>query len=232
MNSRQIGRLKIDQFDTLISRFAASGIGIAGFSARQVITCPRWLGRGWGGPIWELIVILEPQQQGLSVPTVDRRIGLARGTVPKYRARGIEPPAYTPRRPRSTKLTAYEHYLRNRIAAYRELTASRPLREISERGYSGGYTTLKDFLRTVRPPEAAGFEARSETPPGRQAQVDFGYFCTAFTDRPEAKRIVRLFSLVLGHSRMQWGRFVPHQDMQTMLRCHAAAFGALGRDSQ
>jgi hypothetical protein len=27
---------------------------------------------------------------------------------------------------------------------------------------------------------------------------------------------------------MLWGRFVPHQDMQTLLRCHAAAFEALG----
>jgi transposase len=27
---------------------------------------------------------------------------------------------------------------------------------------------------------------------------------------------------------MQWGRFVLHQDLQTLLRCHAAAFEALG----
>ena len=27
---------------------------------------------------------------------------------------------------------------------------------------------------------------------------------------------------------MLWGRFVPQQDMQTVLRCHAAAFEALG----
>jgi len=40
--------------------------------------------------------------------------------------------------------------------------------------------------------------------------------------------VVWLFSLVLGHSRMLWGRFVPQQVMQTVLRCHAAAFEALG----
>jgi hypothetical protein len=34
--------------------------------------------------------------------------------------------------------------------------------------------------------------------------------------------------MVLGHSRMLWGRFVLHQDLQTLLRCHAAAFEALG----
>ena len=42
-------------------------------------------------------------------------------------------------------------------------------------------------------------------------------------------RIVWLFSLVLGYSRLLWGRFVLHQDLQTVLRCHLAAFAALER---
>ena len=33
-------------------------------------------------------------------------------------------------------------------------------------------------------------------------------------------RIVWLFSLVLGHSRHIVARFVLHQDLQTLLRCH------------
>ena len=45
---------------------------------------------------------------------------------------------------------------------------------------------------------------------------------------PSVERIVWLFSLVLGHSRMLWARFVVRQDMQILLRCHAAAFEALG----
>ncbi len=40
--------------------------------------------------------------------------------------------------------------------------------------------------------------------------------------------IVWLFSLVLGHSRMLSARFVVHQDLPTVLRCHVAAFEALG----
>ena len=125
-------------------------------------------------------------------------------------------------------VAAFETYLRERIAAFPELTGSRLLREIKELGYSGGYTALKDFLRTVRPKALQAFERRFETPPGKQAQVDFAYFRTVFTDQPGAERIVWLFSLVLGHSRMMWGRFVAHQDLQTVLRCHIAAFEALG----
>jgi transposase len=176
----------------------------------------------------ELIVILELHQQGLSVSAIARRTGLTRGTVRKYVTLGAEPPAYGPRSPRLTRLTPFERYLRDRIAAFPDLTGSRLHREIRELGYGGGYTVVKDFLREVRPRQSAGFEVRFETPPGRQAQVDFAHFRTVFTDEPDAERIVWLFSLVLGHSRMQWGRFVLHQDLQTLLRCHAAAFEALG----
>ena len=176
----------------------------------------------------ELIVILELHQQGMTVSAIARRTGLHRSTVAKYIARGIEPPAYGPRSPRPTKLTPFERYLRERIAAVPELTGSRLCREIRGLGYAGGYTALKDFLRQVRPRPAAGFEIRFETPAGRQAQVDFAHFRTVFTDEPGAERIVWLFSLVLGHSRMMWGRFVLHQDMQTLLRCHADAFADLG----
>ena len=176
----------------------------------------------------ELIVILELRQHGMSVSAIARRTGLSRGTVRKYITRGIEPPAYGPRAPRPSLLAPYEPYLRDRIAAFRELTGSRLHREIRELGYSGGYTAVKDFLREVRPRQSTGFEVRFETPPGRQAQVDFAHFRTVFSDEPGSERILWLFSLVLGHSRMQWGHFVLHQDLQTLLRCHVAAFEALG----
>ena len=84
--------------------------------------------------------------------------------------------------------------------------------------------------RTQQPnaPTFPAREVRFETPPGRQAQVDFAHFRTVFTDEPGVERIIWLFSLVLGHSRMLWGRFVLHQDRPTLLRCQAAAFEALG----
>ena len=176
----------------------------------------------------ELVVILDLHRQGLSVSAIAQRTGLDRKTVRKYVAAGLEPPAYGPRRPRPTKVTPFHIYLRERVAAYPELTGSRLHRELRDLGYKGGYTAVKDFLRGIRPSHPPGFELRFETPPGRQAQVDFAHFRTVFTDEPGIERVVWLFSLVLGHSRLLWGRFVPHQDMQTVLRCHAAAFEALG----
>jgi len=176
----------------------------------------------------ELVMILDLHRQGLSVSAIARRSGLDRKTVRKYVERGLEPPVYGPRSPKATKVTPFQRYLRDRVAAFPELSGSRLLREIRELGYTGGYTAVKDFLRDVRPPETAAFEVRFETPPGRQAQVDFAHFRTVFTDEPGTERVIWLFSMVLGHSRMLWGHFVLRQDLQTLLRCHAAAFEAFG----
>jgi transposase len=176
----------------------------------------------------ELVMILDLHRQGLSVSAIARRAGIDRKTVRKYIERGLEPPSYGPRKPRSRRLEPFEAYLRQRVATYPGLTASRLLREIREHGYAGGYSAVTDFLREVRPSPVPPFEVRFETAPGEQAQVDFAQFEVIFADEPEAVRKVWLFSLVLGFSRLIWARFVSHQDLQTVLRCHMAAFEALG----
>ena len=176
----------------------------------------------------ELIMILDLHRQGLSVSAIARRVGIDRKTVRKYIERGLEPPSYGPRKPRARRLEPFEAYLRQRITAYPGLTARRLLREIKEHGYAGGYTAVTDFLSEVRPAPVPPFEVRFETPPGEQAQVDFAQFEVIFGDEPGAVRKVWLFSLVLGYSRLIWARFVAHQDLQTVLRCHMAAFAALG----
>ncbi len=89
------------------------------------------------------------------------------------------------------------------------------------------YSVVRDRARDLRPIRAAGFEVRFETPPGEQAQVDFAQFNGEFADQPGVKRIVWLFSMVLGYSRLIWGRFVVHQDLQSVLRCHIAALEAI-----
>lgn len=173
-------------------------------------------------------MILDLHRQGVGISAIARRTGLDRKTVRKVIAGGLEPAVYGPRPARATTLRPFEAYLRERLAAVPELTGRRLHREIRERGYCGGYTAVTDLLREVGPVAPPGFEVRFETPAGEQAQVDFAHFQTAFADEPEVTRTVWLFSLVLGHSRMMWGRFVLRQDMQTLLRCHIAAFEALG----
>lgn len=173
-------------------------------------------------------MILDLHRQGLSVSAIARQTGIDRKTVRKYIERGLEAPAYGPRKPRAAVIDPFATYLRERVMAYPGLTGSRLFREIKERGYTGGYTAVTDFLRDVRPPAIQGFEVRFETPPGEQAQVDFAQFHVVFTDEPTTPRIIWLFSMVLGHSRLIWARFVMHQNLPAVLRCHVATFEAIG----
>lgn len=178
----------------------------------------------------ELMMILELHRQGLSITAIARRTGRDPKTVRKYIDRGVEAPAYGPRRVgRPSKLAPYMDFLRERVTAFPGLSAARLTREIRELGYMGAYTAVKRYLAAIRPETGPKpYEVRFETPAGVQAQVDFARFVVDFTDDPGPGRIVWLFSLVLGHSRFIFARYVLHQDLQTLLRCHLQAFVALG----
>jgi transposase len=173
-------------------------------------------------------MILDLHRQGLSVSAIARKLDLDRKTVRKYIQRGVEPPVYGPRLPRPMQVDPFVPFLKDRITAYPGLSGSRLMREIQGLGYGGCYTSVKDALRELRPPRETHFEHRFETAAGDQAQVDFASFKTVFSDSPGEIVTVWLFSLVLGHSRFLWGEYVWHQDLLTVLRCHVAAFAALG----
>lgn len=159
---------------------------------------------------------------------IDPQTGADRKTVHKYIERGMEAPAYGARQPRRTAIGPFAAYLRERTAAYPGLSGRRLFRELKERGYEGGYTAVTDFLRDIRPAPLQGYEVRFETGPGEQAQVDFAQFQVVFTDEPMSPRIICLFCMALGYSRLIWARFVMHSDLPAVLRCHSATFDAIG----
>ena len=173
-------------------------------------------------------MIHDLRRQGLSISAIARKVGSDRKTVRKYLEQGLEVPSYGPRPLQGSFLAPYRDYLTERVRAFPDLSGRRLLREIKAMGYEGSYSTLKPFLRELRPAQRAPFAVRFETPPGKQAQVDFAEFKVEFTDEPGVVRKVWLFSLVLGHSRWLWGRFVSNQNLQTVMRCHIAAFAAMG----
>lgn len=148
-----------------------------------------------------------------------------RAAIPRRSVeRGLELPAYGTRQAgRPNKIVPFVDYLRERLSLP-DLSAVRLTREIRERGYDGAYTAVKRFVAAIRPQEQVRpFEVRFETPAGYQAQIDFARFVTEFTDAPGVTRIVWLFSLVLGHSRYIFARYVMHPDHDGSQQ--AAAYG-------
>lgn len=83
----------------------------------------------------ELMMILELHRQGVSITAIARRTGRDPKTIRKYIERGIEAPAYGPRRAgRPSKLAAYLDFLSERVTAFPDLSAARLTREIRELG--------------------------------------------------------------------------------------------------
>src|SRR4051812_42364737 len=116
-------------------------------------------GSGTVVSLGELMMILELHRQGLKVSAIARQLGIDRKTVAKYIARGLEPPAYGPRPPRSRATDPFVPYLRERLSAYPGLTAVRLWRGGKERGFMGGYTAGQRagaVVRAAPPPPLEG----------------------------------------------------------------------------
>ena len=90
-----------------------------------------------------VVMILDLHRQGLTVSEIARQSGLDRKTVRRYIERGLEPPVYGPRAPRPQKADSYVDFLRDRLRAFPQLTATRLLREIRPLGFTGSYSTVK-----------------------------------------------------------------------------------------
>lgn len=155
--------------------------------------------------------------QGLSQRAAAEMLGISPRTIRRWIQSGeldrevdLDPPRYKPRPPTPKKLDSFKPLILARLEAFPELTAVRLLEEIQATGYTGGYSQLRDFVRSVRPRPEPEPVIRFETPPGHQLQVDFAEFRF-----PWGKRYVLL--LVLGYSRLMWLRFYPRQDMRALL---------------
>jgi transposase len=168
--------------------------------------------------------ILELHGRGKSAREIAAQLGLARNTVLKYlHDPGIPQAKDRPRR--ESKLDPYVPYLKERLTDGVE-NAVVLLRELRARGYTGGYSILKDWLHPFRSTRPAGATMRYETEPGEQAQVDFGFF--RYEVPTGGTRSLWAFALVLSWSRALYVEFIQRADVASFIRCHIHAFRHLG----
>jgi len=163
----------------------------------------------------------EMKREGLSVRAISRLTGYDRKTVSKYLLNPETAPRYGPREKQPGKLDAHQPYLKERLNAG-VWNAQVLLRELRQRGYEGGYTILKDWLQPQRAAGMATAVRRFETPPGKQAQVDWGHL--GYLQRGGEQCRVWGFAITLGYSRRMWAQAATDQKLGTLLRMHEAAF--------
>ena len=122
-----------------------------------------------GGDVNE---IQELRRQGLSITQIGTLTGFDRKTIRKYLGHP-QRPRYGPRLRRGSQLEPFHAHIDERLAAG-VWNAVVLLAELKARGYTGGYTILKDYLRPLRREASTVAVRRFETPPGQQAQLDWG----------------------------------------------------------
>jgi transposase len=172
----------------------------------------------------EFLMLRDLFNQGLSISEIARRTGHSRGTIRKYLFTQV-PPASKKRLKKPSKLDSYREYIISRLREY-PFTSKRIYREIQEKGFTGKYTIVKDFVREVRPKVGVPAVYRYETKPGVQSQVDWGECGRIEIDGKSRK--LYCFNMVLSYSRMRYVEFTLSIDVHTLIQCHLNAFRDFG----
>ena len=163
------------------------------------------------------------RRHGASIRELARLTGHSRNTVRRYLRDGEPAGVRKPAAKRVEKLDGFKDYIVGRMCAASpaRIPAAVLFREIKERGYRGGETRVKQFVRTLIPAPVAEPIIRFETEPGQQMQADWA------TVGRGADRL-SVFIATLGWSRMAYVEFCDDERVETLIRCHENAFVAFG----
>lgn len=161
--------------------------------------------------------------EGWKINTVARRFGVHHGVVRRAAyGEAVEKQRVVP----PSVLEPYKAYIVERLEKFPELTGSRLLIELRERGYSHGGAVVRRFVAKVRGPREKKAYLRIEVEPGEQAQVDwgsFGWLRVGATQRP-----LSCFVMVLSWSRALFFDFALDMRMETFCGLHQRAFNFFG----
>jgi transposase len=160
-----------------------------------------------------------------SIRSIAREMGVDRKTVKRVIARrSVVMARKVPGR--KSQLDPYKEVIDSLLQRSPQITATVILDRLRERGYAGGFTVLKEYVRKVRGTLLRPREAflRLEFQPGEVAQVDWGEFGDVFGDGVK----IHCFAMVLAYSRMIYIEFTRSEKFEEFVRCHENAFRFFG----
>jgi len=126
---------------------------------------------------------------------------------------------------RPTQLDVYLPFVRDTLAQYPRLRATRLFEMVRARGYPGSVVQLRRVVRTLRPSVTPTLYRRLTTLPAEEAQIDWGAFGTIRIGH--GTRPLSGFVMVLSYSRALSALFTLDQTLESFLRGHVDAFHGL-----
>ena len=171
-----------------------------------------------------ILMIRQKAQSGQSSYSIGKELGISKNTVKKY-VDGYPEPHALKGRTRSSKLDPYkadlDEMINNGI-----FNCVAILERLQTQGYAGGITIIKDYVQRFRPAKSTPAVRRYETPPGKQAQMDWGI--VHYIDGRGKIHKAPAFVMILGHSRTKYVEFTKRCDFYSLLRCIVNAFEYFG----
>jgi transposase len=161
-------------------------------------------------------------RQGLTITQIARTLGVHRKTVAKWLARSRFERPRPP--PRTSILDPFKGRI-TRLLDTHPYSAQQIFQRLREEGYGGGITTLRVYVRRIRPPKLPVY-LKLHFAPGECAQIDWGSFGTVAVGN--TRRRLSFFIIVLAYSRLMYVEFTVSQTMEHFLACHEHAFTAFG----
>ena len=161
-------------------------------------------------------------EHGKSISAIARDLGIDRKTVRKIRDRVKNGEIKTPVMKRKSKLDSYKE----EIIGYLEKGFSGVLihQKLTEKGVDISYSGVKKYVRKLKGPRDTYVPIVS--PPGKEAQVDFGY--AGYFNYGGKKVKTWIFCMRLSFSRYDYYELVTSQNVPTFIRCHINAFEYFG----
>lgn len=173
-----------------------------------------------------VLSLQELMTSGKGIRTIARETGLSRNTVRKYLRDGCLPARSKKYPRRESKLDPFKPLIDEWMKRDGLFNCGAMLMRLRDMGYTGGLTIIKDYVRPARPPRVAKAVQRYETPPGKQAQVDWG-ICQ-YEDAKGRLHRMAVFVMVLGYSRAIYVEFTKRCDIHSFLRCFVHAIEHFG----
>ena len=161
-------------------------------------------------------------KKGLNYTEIGKKYGIDPRTVKKY-SHSEKKPEYPKGTKRESKIEKYKGMI-DELLCEAPYIALRILEIITEQGFDGKYTIVKDYVKRKKDDLNKQATVRFETIPGLQGQVDWAHFpdYRVFEDGKYKK--LYSFLMILGYSRNRYIEFVTDMSTDTLLRCHINAF--------
>ncbi len=169
-------------------------------------------------------MIREKAQSGKSAYAIAKELGVAENTVKKYIRRQVTDHGLKGRE-KGSKLDAFKPEI-HLMLSQGIFNCVVLLEKLQKKGYDGGITILKDYVRHFRPARNAPAVRRYETLPGKQAQMDWGII--HYIDENGTLHKAPAFVMILGYSRVKYVEFTKRCDFYSLLRCIVNAFEYFG----